>query len=70
MPKKLPGFTKTDTSKFYTTKGAANKAAIQMKKDKAKQGYNFRYDVQFNEQTGQYTVKEMYYMKDKKGRLI
>ena len=69
MVKKTPSWVYVG-SQTFETKGAANAFAIQQRKDKKRSGYNTRYEVDLDPQSGQFRVREFIYITDEKGRLL
>jgi hypothetical protein len=67
--KKTPVWALVGTQSF-PTKGEAEAYAVRQRKSKAQAGYTTRYEIDMNPQTGAFVVREFYYIKDSKGRLL
>jgi len=57
-------------SRVFETKGEANAYAISQRRKKKQSGYNTRYEVDMDPQTGKFRVREFVYNTDSKGKLV
>ncbi len=69
MPKKTPVWQLVGTQSF-PTKGEAEAFAIAQRKKKSQAGYKTRYEIDMDPQSGQFRVREFYYITDNKGNLL
>lgn len=68
MAKKQAIYSKTNEKRF-PTKGAAQKFAKAQRKKSKDAGEVQRYEVQLDEATGEFKVRQRFWSKNKKGRL-
>ena len=69
MVKKTPAWEHVGTTVFET-KGEASAFAVKQRARKKQSGYNTRFEIDLDPQTGKFRVREFIYATDEKGRLI